>query len=170
VALSASYDLGILPAPAYGFGIDATLHPPSFWPIEMGVVGWPFATRVHDPSGPGVEVTAIAGHAGLCPWLARGASVGVRLCVGVQGGRFLAKGVSVDVSRSPSNWMVGFSGRMALWVALGRRFGLEPSVGVFFPFVRYRFTYTDESGQEQPFYRAPPVALTLEMAFPLQIP
>jgi hypothetical protein len=170
VALAASYERWLLPEPAFGFGVDAILQPPSFWPLEMGVLAWPFPTFARDPLGPGVEVKAIAGRAGLCPWLVRGASVGLRLCLGVQGGRFLANGVSVDVSRSPSNWMVGGAARMAFWVALGRRFALESSAGAFIPFIRYRFTYTDESGQEQPLYREPPVALLLELAIPLQIP
>jgi len=170
VALAGSYERGLLPAPRIGFGLDARLHSPSLWPIELGVFGWPFPTTAQIPSGPGAEIVALGGRAGLCPWLAQGASVGLRLCVGAQAGRFVAKGVSVDISRSPSSWMIGVAGRLALWVPLGRRFALEPSVGAFFPFIRYRFTYTDESGQERSVYQEPPLALLLELAFPIRIP
>jgi hypothetical protein len=170
IALAVSYERGLLPAPTIGFGVDGRLHPPSFWPIELGVFGWPFPTRAGLPSGPGAEVFAVGGRLGLCPWLAQGASVGLRLCAGPQAGRFVATGVSVDISRSPSRWMIGAAARVALWVPLGRRFALEPSVGAFVPFVQYRFTYTDESGQERSVYQAPPAALMLELAFPLRIP
>jgi hypothetical protein len=170
VALAVSYERALLPAPTIGFGVNARLQPPSFWPIELGAFGWPFPTTARLPSGPGAEVIALGARAGLCPWLVQGASLGLRLCVDAQAGRFMAKGVSVDNSRSPSSWMIGAAARFALWVPLGRRFALEPAVGAFVPFLQYRFTYTDESGQEQRFYQEPPAALLLELAFPLRIP
>jgi len=170
VGLAAFSEWGLLPAPTLGIGLDVALRPPSFWAIDLGIVGWPFATRMGTADGPGAELVAVGARLGLCPILADGPPVGLRVCFDVQGGRFMAKGVSVDISRSPTNWTIGGEGRLAASFALGRSVALEPSVGAFIPFVQYRFSYTDQTRQEQTLYRAPPVALVLELAVPLRIP
>ena len=94
----------------------------------------------------------------------------LKVCFDLQGGRLMAKGVSVDISRSPTNWTIGGEGRLAVPFALGRSVVLEPSVGAYVPFAQYRFTYTDQTGQDQTVYRSRPVALLLELAVRLRIP
>ncbi len=170
VGLAAFSEWGLLPAPTLGIGLDVALHPPSFWAIDLGIVGWPFATRMGEIDGPGAELVAVGARLGLCPILADAPPVGLRVCFDLQGGRFMAKGVSVDISRSNTNWTIGGEGRLVVSFALGRRVALEPSVGGVIPFVQYRFTYTDQTGQDQTVYRSPPVALKLELAVPLRIP
>jgi hypothetical protein len=170
VGPAAFSEWGLLPAPTLGIGLDVALHPPSFWAIDLGIIAWPFPTRAGGVDGPGARLVAVGARLGLCPTLADAAPVGLRLCFDVQGGRFMANGVSVDISRSPTNWTFGLEGRVAVPFALGRGVALEPSVGAFIPFVQYRFTYTDQTGQDQEVYSSRPVALMLELAVPLRIP
>lgn len=164
------YESAMFPVPMVGGGADARLHLPSFLPIDAGIFVWPVSTSAIGSSGPGAKFLAFTGRLGVCPALALGASAELRACVDAQAGGFRAEGVSVDISKTTTNWMIGAHGRLALWWQLGRAVALEPSVGAFFPFIRYRFTYADETGQERAFYDSPRASLMLEIAMPVRIP
>ena len=115
VALAVSYERGLLPAPTIGFGINArSLIRPRSGRSSSGLSGgrsrrWCKFHRAPEPrSLRSLDVWRL-------PVAGQGSSIGLRWCWDVQGGRYVARGVSVDISRSPSNWMIGGTTRLALW-------------------------------------------------------
>jgi hypothetical protein len=161
---------GLMPSAAAGLGFDVSVQPPSFWPIEAGIISWFFPVQKKNPTGQGGEFRAVGWRLSACPPLARGSVAELRWCVSGEATQLTATGLALDVPRSQSRWMWGLGSRATLLVSLGRTFAIEPAVGLVLPFVRDRFVYADEAGQLQVVYQPSPAILWLELGIGLKIP
>jgi hypothetical protein len=161
---------GLLPTVGAGLGFNLRVQPPSFWPIEAGLVSWFMPSRQTTPAGQGGEFRAIGMRLSLCPPLVRGSTSELRLCVGADAADITAMGLALDVSRSPSRWVWGGGARLSFLWLFGRSFGIEPSVGLVLPVVRDRFVYTDEGGQLQVVHQPSRAIVWLELGLPIKIP
>jgi hypothetical protein len=157
---------GLLPSPGIGFGIDASAGPSSV-SIDA-TAAWFLPSDEQTPGGPGGEFRAFAWSVSACPLLA-GSVAELRVCAGAVGARLAASGLALDVSRSQTSWLWGAGARTMVVLHLGKSVALAPAFNIVAPFVRDRFTYTDEMQQARLLHRPSPILLTLQFGISIRI-
>jgi hypothetical protein len=159
---------GLVPGIGFSAGVDVSVRPPSFWPVEVVATFSPFDQR-GETAGRGANFSALQLGLFLCPFTLAN-RVEFRGCFGVQADRLSASGFGVDREQSPSSTLVSFPVlRGVAFVPLGGLVGLSPNFSVAVPFSRDRFYYTDGNVQ-QTVHQPQAVMLFLGVGLLLGIP
>ena len=158
---------GLVPGIGFSAGVDVSVRPPSFWPIEVVATYSPFPQR-GQTAGHGATFTAMQLGLVLCP-VTLTKPVEIRGCFGVQVDHLKASGFAVDRPDSPSSTLVSPVVRGGALVPLGRLVGLSTDFSAAVPFSRDRFYYL-EGEVQQAIHQPQPVMLFLGIGVFLRIP
>jgi hypothetical protein len=158
---------GLVPGVGLSAGVNVSVRPPSFWPLEFVATYSPFPQR-GQTAGHGASFTAIQLALLLCP-ITFANQVEFRGCLGVRADHLRASGFAVDRQESPSSTLVSPALRGGAFVPLGRLAGLSADFSAAVPFSRDRFYY-QEGDVKQTVHQPNAVMLFSGIGLLLRIP
>ena len=159
---------GLLPGFGFGLGLDTSVKPAGFWPIEVAWALFPWS-QTAEVGGRGAKFTALQVGLFLCP-VVFGARVDVRVCLGAEADYLRGSGFSLDIEHSPATVVLGPAARSVALFPLGRSWSVSAAFSASVPFLRDRFTYKTETGDVYLIHQPARVMLSLGIGLLVQIP
>lgn len=163
-----AFALGMLPGPAFGFGLSSEVNVSPVWPITLSTHGWPVSRAIEN--GAGGRLWAWTIGAALCPVAASERTWALFGCVGITGGSIDSTGTQLDVAKSTTRAYVqgelrlGFRFRIA-----GPLFGATEA-GAAVPFARDTYSYTQAEGSTDQVFQTAAVIPLLHARLEVRVP
>jgi len=159
---------GLVPGIGFSTGVDVTISPPFFWPVEILATYSPFPSR-GESQGRGATFTSLDLAFFLCP-LTLPNSIEFRGCLGIQVDRLNASGFALERQATPASTLVSFPVlRGGIFFPVSPLIGLSSDFSIAAPFSRDRFYY-QQGNVQQTVHQPQAVMLFLGMGLLLRIP
>ena len=163
-----AFALGMLPGPAFGFGLSSEVNVAPVWPITLSTHGWPVSRAIQDGSGGRLWAWTIG--AALCPVAVSDRAWALFGCVGVTGGSIDSTGTQLDVARSATRAYFQAELRLGFRVRIAGPLFAATEAGAGVPFARDTYTFTQADGTTEPVFQTAAVIPVLHARLELRVP
>ena len=163
-----AFALGMLPGPAFGFGLTSEVNVPPVWPVTLSTHGWPVSRAIEN--GAGGRLWAWTIGVALCPVVASDKAWALFGCVGVTGGSIDSTGTQLDVSKSTTRPYLQAEARLGFRFRIaGPLFGATEA-GAAVPFARDTYSFTQADGSTDQVFQTAAVIPLLHARLEVRVP